>query len=353
MNRFDYIRPETVEAAVAAASEPGAAFLAGGTNLLDLMKVGVARPGRVIDVTRLPGLDAVEATDDGGLRIGALVRNSDLARHPSVLRDFPMVAEALLSGASAQLRNAATVGGNLMQRPRCAWFFDPTAACNRREAGAGCDALGGPELRQHAVLGWSEGCIATNPSDFCVPLAALDAVVEIAGPDGRREVPLVDFHRLPGETPEVETALARGELILALRLPGDAAAFARNARYLKLRERTSYAFALVSAAAALRIEDGAIREARLALGGVAARPWRASGAETILVGAAPAAETFRKAAEAALEGARPSGDNAFKIELARRVAARALAMAAAGTPERTPALPASPFAADAGALAHV
>jgi xanthine dehydrogenase YagS FAD-binding subunit len=350
MNRFDYLRPASIEDAVAAAAAPGAAYLAGGTNLLDLMKVGVAAPGLVVDVTRLPGLDGVEETGDGGLRVGAMVRNADLARHPAILRDFPMVAEALLSGASAQLRNAATVGGNLMQRTRCAWFFDPHAACNRREPGAGCDARGG-EARGQAVLGWSDACVATHPSDFCVPLAALDAVVEIAGPGGRRELPLSALHRLPEDAPHRETALAPGELIVALRLPAAAAGFAGRSRYLKLRERTSFAFALVSAAAALRIEGGAIREARIALGGVAARPWRAAEAEAVLADAAPGPEAFGAAAAAALNDARPSGDNAFKIELARRVLARALAMAAAGAPARLPALPASPFA-ETGAL-HV
>ncbi|MDY6963400.1 MAG: FAD binding domain-containing protein, partial [Pseudomonadota bacterium] len=247
MNRFDFIAPQNISEAVAAAAEPGSAYLAAGTNLLDLMKIGVSRPVRLIDITRLPGLDRIEWQPDGGVRIGAMVRNSDLAYDPRFATTFPAVAEALLSGASAQLRNAATVGGNLMQRTRCAYFQDTASACNRRIPGSGCDALQG-ENRLHAVVGWSEHCIATHPSDFCVPLAALDAVVEVEGPQGKREIPLEDFHRLPGDTPKQETALAPAELIVALRLPAEAAKFTGNARYLKLRERTSYAFAVVSAA---------------------------------------------------------------------------------------------------------
>jgi xanthine dehydrogenase YagS FAD-binding subunit len=236
-----------------------------------------------------------------------------------------------------------TVGGNLLQRTRCAYFYDPASACNKRQPGAGCDARGG-ENRLHAVLGWSESCIATHPSDFCVPLAALDAVIEIEGQAGRREVALEEFHLLPGATPERESVLMPGELVVAVRLPGAATRFAAHARYLELRERTSYAFAVVSAAACLRIEDGVIAEARLALGGVAAKPWRARAAEAGLAGVRPNSEGFRRAAEAALAEARPSGDNGFKIELARRIVRRALTLAAAGTPERVPALPASPFA---------
>jgi len=352
MNTFEFVRPATTAEAVAAAAAPGAAYHAGGTNLLDLMKGGVARPTRLVDVNRLPGLDRVEHAPDGGVRIGTLVRNADLAHDPAFARRFPAVAEALLSGASAQLRNAATVGGNLLQRTRCAYFYDTASACNKRQPGAGCDALGG-ENRLHAVLGWSGSCIATHPSDFCVPLAALGAVVEIEGQAGRRDVPLVDFYRLPGDTPERETVLDPGDLVLAVRLPADAAGFAGHARYLKVRERTSYAFAVVSAAAALQMEGGRIAEARIALGGVALRPWRAHEAEAVLAGAQPDASSFRRAAEAALAGAKPSGDNAFKIELARRIVVRALSLAAAGTPDRVPALPASPFAPVPGASVHV
>jgi xanthine dehydrogenase YagS FAD-binding subunit len=349
MKNFDYVRPATISDAVAAAAEPGAVYLAGGTNLLDLMKGGVSRPTRLVDVTRLPGLDRIEHLPDGGVRIGALVRNADLAHDAGFARSYPAVAEALLSGASAQLRNAATVGGNLLQRTRCGYFYDTASACNRREPGAGCDARGG-ENRLHAVLGWSESCIATHPSDFCVPLVALDAVVEIEGLAGRREVALEALHRLPDDTPQRETVLEPGDLIVALRLPADAPAFAAHARYLKVRERTSFAFAVVSAAAGLRIEHGRIREARLALGGVAAKPWRARAAEKILAGTSPGQDVFRRAAEAALAEAKPSGDNQFKIELAQRILVRALTLAATGTPERVPALPASPFSSVAGAL---
>jgi xanthine dehydrogenase YagS FAD-binding subunit len=306
------------------------------------MKGCVARPDRVVDVSRLPGLDRIELLPDGGVRIGALVRNADLAHDPDFGKSCPAIAEALLSGASGQLRNAATVGGNLLQRTRCGYFYDPASACNKRQPGSGCDARGG-ENRLHAVLGWSEACIATHPSDFCVPLVALDAVVEIEGRTGRREVAVEALHCLPGETPERENVLEPGDLIVALRLPKEARGFAAHQRYLKVRERTSFAFAVASAAAALRIEQGTIVEARLALGGVAAKPWRAKSAEQVLQGGVPDAAAFRRAAEAALADAKPSGDNGFKIELARRIVVRALTLAAAGTPDRVAALPASPF----------
>jgi xanthine dehydrogenase YagS FAD-binding subunit len=351
MKSFEYLRPASVSDAIAAARLPGAVYLAAGTNLLDLMKGGVSRPDRLVDVTHLPGLDRIEPLADGGVRIGALVRNADLAHDAAFARAYPAVAEALLSGASPQLRNAATVGGNLLQRTRCAYLYDVASACNRREPGSGCDARHG-ENRLHSVLGWSDACIATHPSDFCVPLVALDAVVEIEGKGGRREVRLEDLHRLPGEAPERETVLEPGDLIVALKLPADARNFSSHARYLKVRERTSYAFAVVSAAACLSIARGKIAEARIALGGVAAKPWRSREAEKLLTNAAPDAESFRRAAEAALAGAKPSGNNAFKIELARRVVARALALAAAGTPERMPALPGSPFAAVSGVVTN-
>lgn len=352
MKPFQYIRPATISEAVAAAAAPGASYLASGTNLLDLMKGGVARPDRLVDITRLPDLDRIERLEDGAFRIGALVRNADLAHDPDFARDYPAVAEALLSGASAQLRNAATVGGNLMQRTRCAYFYDTAAACNKRKPGLGCDALGG-ENRLHAVLGWSDACIATHPSDFCVPLVALDAVVEIEGRDGRREIALEALYRLPDSAPERDTVLEPGDLITAVRLPPLAQSFAAHARYLKVRERTSYAFAIVSAAAALRIEQGFVTDARLALGGVAAKPWRARAAEQALVGAKVDAAAYGRAATVALAEARPSGDNAFKIELARRIVVRALLLAAAGTPDRVPALPASPFSIVPGVLEHV
>ncbi len=329
MKNFDYIRPATVHEAVAAAAAPGAAYLAAGTNLLDLMKGGVSRPDRLIDITHLPDLDQIEPLADGGVRIGALVRNADLAHDRDFARRFPMVAEALLSGA---------------------YFYDTASACNKRSAGAGCDARGG-DNRLHAILGWSGSCIATHPSDFCVALNALDAVVEVEGRAGRRDIALDAFHRLPGDTPERESVLEPGEMIVAVRLPADAESFAAHGRYLKVRDRTSYAFALVSAAAALRLDGTVIRTARLALGGVAAKPWRAREAEAVLAGARAEPSLFHRAADAALAGAKPSGDNAFKIELARRVIARALALAAAGTPERMPALPGSPLNAS-GASAH-
>ena len=351
MNKFEYVRPATISDAVTAAARPGAAYLASGTNLLDLMKGGITSPSRLVDIARLPGLDRVERLADGSLRIGALVRNADLAHDPDFATSYPAVAEALLSGASAQLRNAATVGGNLLQRTRCGYFYDVASACNKRRPGSGCDARDG-ENRLHAILGWSEACIATHPSDFCVPLVAFDAVVEIESKNGRREVALENLHRLPGDTPEQENVLEPGDLIVALRLPAEARAFAPHARYLKVRERTSYAFAVVSAAAALRIEQGKIKDARLALGGVAAKPWRARAAEESLAGAVPAADAFARAAELALADARPSGDNLFKIELAQRILVRALTLAAAGTPDRVPALPASPFSSVSGAL-HV
>jgi xanthine dehydrogenase YagS FAD-binding subunit len=349
MNHFEYVRPATITDAVAAAAAPGAAYLAGGTNLVDLMKGGAARPSRLVDVTRLPGLDRIERLPDGGVRIGALVRNADLAHDTVFAKSYPAVAEALLSGASGQLRNAATVGGNLLQQTRCPYFYDVTSACNRRTPGAGCDARGG-ENRLHAVLGWSEACIATHPSDFCVPLVALDAVVEIEGSAGRRELAVEALHPLPGATPDRDKALDPGDLIVAVRLPAAAAAFSGHARYLKVRERTSYAFAVVSAAAALRIENGTIREARLALGGVAPKPWRAREAEERLAGTGPGGAAFTDAARIALAQAKPSGDNAFKIELAQRIVVRALALAAAGTPARIAALPASPFSSVSGAL---
>jgi xanthine dehydrogenase YagS FAD-binding subunit len=339
MKNFEYSRPASIPEAVTAATIPGSVYLAGGTNLLDLMKGGIAEPSRLVDITHLPGLDRIEHLPDGGLRIGAMVR---LAHDQVFARTYPAIAEALLSGASPQLRNAATVGGNLLQRTRCAYFYDTGSACNRRRPGAGCDARHG-ENRMHAVLGWSDSCIATHPSDFCVALVALDAVIEVEGRTGQREIRVEDLHRLPGDTPELESLLEPGELIRAVRLPPQAAAFAAHARYLKLRDRTSYAFALVSVAVALVIQDSKIAQARIALGGVAAKPWRAREAEAALAGSGLDAGAFRHAAEVALADARPSGTNDFKIELAKRIVARALALAADGTPERLPALPASPL----------
>ena len=350
MKRFDFLQPRSLDEALAAWT-PGAAWLGGGTNLVDLMKIGVAEPERVIDIARLPGLDRIEALPDGSVRIGALVRNSDLADDADFARRFPMVAEAILSGASGQLRNAATLAGNLMQAPRCPWFQNPTAACNLRDPGSGCAALGQGNGAM-AVLGWTEACIATNPSDLCVPLAALGAVVEVQGPEGAREIAFAELHRLPGPETPPGTALRPGELILALRLPPGAAEFAAHARYLKVRDRTSFAFATVSAAAALQPAGGRIAAARLALGAVAAKPWRVPEAEALLIGQAPDPALFDRAAAVALAGALPSAGNGWKIALARRAAARALAMAAAGTPARMPALPASPFGDPAGDAIH-
>ncbi len=349
MNRFDYVKPSTLADAITAATAPGAAYLASGTNLLDLMKGNIVRPARLVDISHLAELKHVETLGNGDVRIGALVRNADLAHDPTFARDYPAVAEALLSGASAQLRNAATVGGNLLQRTRCAYFYDAASACNKRTPEAGCDARGG-DTHQHAVLGWSEACIATNPSDFCVPLAAFEAVVEVVGPAGQREIALEALHLLPGTTPERETVLAPGEMIVAVRLPAAARAFARHARYLKVRERNSYAFAVVSAAAGLVVENGTVKEARLALGGVALKPWRARDAEAVLVGQTADPQAFQRAAEVALREAKPSGDNGHKILLARSLIVRALAAAAQGTPSRMPALPASPFSSVPGAL---
>ena len=349
MNRFEYVRPASVTEAIAAAAAPGASYLASGTNLLDLMKGGVVRPSRLVDVSRLPGLDRIELQANGDLRIGALVRNADLAHDADFARACPAVAEALLSGASPQLRNAATIGGNLLQRTRCNYFYDTASACNKRTPGAGCDAHGG-DNRHHAVLGWSNSCIATHPSDVCVPLVAFDAIAEIEGANGRREIAVEALHRLPGKTPEQDSALEPGELIVAVRLPAAAESFAAHSRYLKLRDRTSYALALASVAAGLVTEGGTIKEARLALGGVAPKPWRARAAEAVLAGARIEPAAFRRAADVALNEAKPSGDNAFKIELARRIIVRALTLAAAGTPARMPALPASPFSSPAGAV---
>lgn len=343
MKQFEYNRPTTVAEAISAAAHADTAYLAAGTNLLDLMKAGASRPSRLVDITHLPGLDRIERLAEGGIRVGALVRNADLARDADFARSYPSVAEALLSGASAQLRNAATVGGNLLQRTRCSYFYDTASRCNKREPGSGCDARGS-ECRLHAVLGWDESCIATHPSDFCVPLAALDAIVEIEGRHGARELPLTELHCLPGDAPERDNALEPGDLIVAIRLPPAAHWFASHSSYLKIRERTSFAFGVVSTAASLRMEEGTIAEARLALGGVAAKPWRALAAEQSLQGSAPGEAKFRAAADIALAKARPSGDNEFKIELARRVIVQALTRAASGELPRLPAFPASPFA---------
>jgi xanthine dehydrogenase YagS FAD-binding subunit len=351
MNRFNYTRAASIAEAVEAASAPGAIYLAGGTNVLDLMKGGIVQPKRLVDITRISELNETQTLRDGSFRIGALVRNADLAHDHDFAHNYPAIAEALLAGASAQLRNAATAAGNIMQRTRCPYFYDTASACNRRDPDAGCDARGGA-TRLHAILGWSDHCIATHPSDFCVPLTALGAIVEITGPQGHRDILLEAFYLAPGETPEHETVLAQGELITALRLPPHAKQFASHSRYIKLRDRTSYAFAIVSAATALRMEGDTIAEARVALGGVAAKPWRAHEAEKRLAGQQATVENFRLAATAAMRDAKPSGENAYKIELARRIIMRALTLAAAGTRAPVAALPASVFGAHSGASIH-
>ena len=324
MNDVDYRRPTAIAEAIRLGGEPGATYVAGGTNLIDLMKGHVAMPTLLVDVNRLP-LSAVTARPEGGIRIGALVRNSDLANHPLVRDAYPLLSQALVAGASPQLRNMATVGGNLLQRTRCYYFYDPAfAACNKRAPGSGCAALGGHQ-RIHAILGASEACIATHPSDMCVALAALRAEVVVQGAGGERRIPMTRFHRLPGDTPERDSELERGELITAVELP--ASSFAARSHYLKVRDRASYAFALVSVAAALDMRDGSVRDAALALGGVAHRPWRVVAAEEALVGKPLDDASIADASERLLAGARPLPENAFKVELARRTIARALHIA--------------------------
>lgn len=329
MNRFEYIRAESVADAIRALAAPDAQPLAGGTNLVDLMKYDVARPARVVDINRLP-LGRIEETPAGGLKIGALVSNSDLAWDQRIVKRYPLLASAILAGASAQLRNAATAGGNLRQRTRCYYFYDPSTACNKRQPGSGCSAIDGLN-RIHAILGASDHCIAVHPSDMCVGLAALDAIVHLEGPEGRRTLPFGEFHRLPGDRPQHDNTMRAGELIIAVELP--ASDFGRNHTYLKIRDRLSYAFALVSVAAALRIEGGKIAEARVALGGVAHKPWRDRDAEQSLSGRAADDAAFADCAKAILRGASGRGQNDFKIELARRTIVRALRQAAAGTPQ--------------------
>ena len=326
MTPFAYARATDTADAIRHAAAPHAKELGGGTNLVDLMREGVETPVRLVDVTPLSR--DIEARGDGSLLIGAGATNTALASHPVVRERFPLLAEAIVAGASGQIRNMATVGGNLLQRTRCYYFYDDAARCNKRAPGAGCDAIDGFN-RIHAVLGASPACVATHPSDMAVAMAALDAVVHFEGPDGARAIPLVDFHRLPGGTPEVETELAPGELITAVELP---AAFTARSTYRKVRDRASYAFALVSVAAALDVEGGTIRDARVALGGVAHKPWRAHRAEAELVGRPATEATFRAAAAAELADAAPLKDNAFKIDLARRVIAATLADLAGVTP---------------------
>ncbi|MDP3824794.1 MAG: xanthine dehydrogenase family protein subunit M [Burkholderiales bacterium] len=313
MKAFTYERPVSAQAA-AVAVRPGARFIAGGTNLLDLMKLEVETPSHLIDITRL-GLDKTEATSEGGLRIGAMVRNADLAADPRIRKGYAVLSRALLSGASGQLRNKATTGGNLLQRTRCYYFYDSSKPCNKRTPGSGCSALQGFN-RIHAVLGTSEQCIATHPSDMAVAMRVLDAKVETLLPDGaKRVIPIADFHRLPGATPHIETSLQAGELITAVSLP---APLPGRHVYRKVRDRASYAFALVSVAAILDESNGRIRSARLAFGGLAHKPWRVPGAEEVLAGASMNAAATSAAADAVLAGARGFGHNDFKIALLRR-----------------------------------
>jgi xanthine dehydrogenase YagS FAD-binding subunit len=316
-----YDRAANVEDAIRLVRQPGAKFIGGGTNLLDLVKQDVEQPVRLIDVSRIALTDISELAD-GGVRIGAMARNSDTANHPLIRQRYPLLTQALLSGASAQLRNMATIGGNLMQRTRCSYFYDPAFdMCNKRTPGSGCAAKEGFN-RTHAILGASEQCIAVNPSDMSVALAALDAVVRVRGPGGERQIAFADFHRLPGDRPERDTTLAPDELITAVDLP--ASPFAAHSHYLKVRDRASYAFPLVSVAAALEMRDGLVRNAGIALGGVAHKPWRVKEAEAALIGRPLDDAALSSAADLVLRGAKPYRDNAFKVELARRAMVRAL-----------------------------
>jgi xanthine dehydrogenase YagS FAD-binding subunit len=326
MNPFEYIRADQPDRAIDALSQStGAKFLAGGTNLIDLMKDGVEHPSRLIDINRLP-LKSIEPLPGGGLRLGALARNSDTANHQLVRQNYPLLSQAILSGASPQLRNMATNGGNLLQRTRCYYFMDVGfAQCNKRNPGSGCGAIGGVN-RIHAILGASDQCIATHPSDMCVALAALEAQIRVRGPKGERTIPIAEFHRLPGSTPNLDTNLHPDELVLSIDLPNSP--YAPHSHYLKLRDRASYEFALVSVAAALELDGENIHTARIALGGVAHKPWRSQDAEKSLSGKRPSRENFRAAAEIALKDAKPQRDNAFKAEMAKRAIVRALSVAA-------------------------
>lgn len=321
MKPFRYDRAEDISGAVATlAREPAGAFLAGGTNLVDLMKLDVVKPDVLVDVRRLTSAE-IEDLPDGGLRIGAAVTNSELAADRRIRSRYPALSQALLSGASGQLRNLATTGGNLLQRTRCAYFYDTTTPCNKREPGSGCSALEGYN-KEHAILGASRHCVATHPSDMAVAMTALDAMVRIHGPRGQRQIPITELYRLPGQEPQRDTNLEHAELITGVDLPPSA--FSPNSRYRKVRERASYAFALVSVAAALEVRDGVVRDVRLALGGVAHRPWRAEKAEDALRGKPAVQQSFRAAADAELAGAAPLRDNAYKVPLARNVMIRTL-----------------------------
>jgi xanthine dehydrogenase YagS FAD-binding subunit len=320
MRAFDYSKPSDEAAAIRAGTAPTARYIAGGTLLVDLLRLNVERPELLVDLNGL-SFGAIEVSESG-LRVGALVKNSDLAEHPAVLSDYPVLAQALLSGASPQIRNMASLGGNLLQRTRCAYFRDPAvAACNKRQPGSGCAALGGFS-RMHAVLGVSDQCIASHPSDLCVALLALDALVHTRGPTGERTIALADFHTLPGVQPQLESALVAGEIVTAVSIPKSN--FAHRSAYVKARDRASYAFALASAAVALDLDGNTVRSARVALGGVATKPWRCPEVERALLGKPATLDSFRSAAALAMSDARPTKDNQFKIELGRRVIARAL-----------------------------
>ena len=330
MINFQYARANDVGDAVRQiAADPAAKFIAGGTNLIDLMKQDVERPTRLIDVSRLP-LTTVEETAAGGVRIGALVPNSDLAWHPLIEQRYPLLSSAILAGASAQLRNMASTGGNLLQRTRCGYFYDTATPCNKRDPGSGCPAIDGLN-RMHAILGTSASCIATHPSDMCVALAAIEAIVHVTGPAGERSIAFADFHRLPGDTPQIDSNLQCDEIITAIELPP--LGFAANYSYLKIRDRLSYAFALVSVAAAFELEGDRIKHARLALGGVAHKPWRDQAAEDVLRGQTANQQAFMSAADLVLRDAKGFAHNSFKIDLARRAIVRALTQAANATPQ--------------------
>src|SRR5689334_11111200 len=332
MRTFEFIRPENAASAIATAAKAKTAqqgaevrFAAGGTTLIDLMKLEVETPAQVIDINRLP-LDKIEETPNGGLKIGAIVRNADLAHHPAVQRDYAVLSQAILAGASAQLRNMATTAGNLLQRTRCMYFRDTAMPCNKREPGTGCPAITGAN-RMLAILGTSEHCIATNPSDMCVAMAALEATIHVQGTNGARAIAIGDLHLLPGSTPHRETMLEPGDLITHVTLPPPVAGSRQV--YLKLRDRASYEFALASAAIVITVAGGKVTRARIALGGVGTKPWRSLEAETALVGQPIDQANFRKAADAALRDAKPQSENAFKIELAKRCLTHALQMATA------------------------
>ncbi|MDB5111796.1 MAG: FAD-binding molybdopterin dehydrogenase [Mucilaginibacter sp.] len=320
MEPFKFIRAQDNNNAIAAAAVADAKFIAGGTNIIDLMKLNIEKPHQVVDINALK-LDKIETLSNGTIRIGALVKNSDLAYHPNISKNYPVLSEALLSGASAQLRNMASVGGNLLQRTRCPYFYDTSYPCNKREPGSGCSAINGYN-RNNAVLGTSDKCIATHPSDMCVAMAALGAIIHVQGAKGMRSIPFADFHLLPGKTPSIETTLKHGELITAVDIP--VMSFAVKSHYLKVRDRASYEFALASAAVVLDVQGGRIQHARVALGGVGTKPWRSTVAEKVLTGALNNEQTYRTAAEAALSAAKPYTHNAFKIELAKRTLVRAL-----------------------------